>query len=464
MSSPRPADKEREVRNSEEEEDSNKKGSLRHRAVRKGSSFSLPGRKNSTRRRADSTATERGAETSDHENDNEKDKDKEAKADKRRSMGWNMSWGKSGKGKDKFANLRAGSDDDAPASDDDDTRSHKSSRSNKSSGTKTQKSRQSPGPARPMSRGSSRTNIREIASASPKLGTSSKRVVAMHDYTARADDEMSFTAGEEIAVLQEVSDEWWSGLLRGTQGLFPVAYVRVLPAGSLTPALPTRPPAPPPASSSARNADKDKDKDDEGYAGDTSRFISHRDNRDSRYSESEDSDHPFGDHYLVTAQSPNAYGYGYAGARSPGYDADSMASAASDVESMDDEAPVLGRRPSSPQLQDRDKKNGTLGTAGSWKATPMMQAEGGSGGRGVGGRPILPARTMSAKKAPPPPPPRRPSSAALSLSSASASSLSASGAPPIPSRMAASRTGSAVGQGLGASVGRKSEVTESPFD
>jgi len=41
-------------------------------------------------------------------------------------------------------------------------------------------------------------------------------------------DELSFKAGTEIAVLNEVLDDWWMGEVDGQTGLFPTSYVEIL--------------------------------------------------------------------------------------------------------------------------------------------------------------------------------------------------------------------------------------------
>ncbi|KAG6850381.1 hypothetical protein H0H93_013936 [Arthromyces matolae] len=64
-----------------------------------------------------------------------------------------------------------------------------------------------------------------------------KAVRATHSFTGAA-DELSFVAGEEITVLNEVLDDWWMGELNGRKGLFPTTYVEVLPS---RPVLPRRP-------------------------------------------------------------------------------------------------------------------------------------------------------------------------------------------------------------------------------
>ncbi len=55
-----------------------------------------------------------------------------------------------------------------------------------------------------------------------------KKVVrALYDFNGSS-DELSFKAGDEIVVINEVLDEWWMGLLDGKQGLFPTPYTEAL--------------------------------------------------------------------------------------------------------------------------------------------------------------------------------------------------------------------------------------------
>jgi hypothetical protein len=56
-----------------------------------------------------------------------------------------------------------------------------------------------------------------------------KIVTALYDFTGSS-DELSFKAGTEIAVLNEVLDDWWMGEVDGQTGLFPTSYTEV--AGS----------------------------------------------------------------------------------------------------------------------------------------------------------------------------------------------------------------------------------------
>jgi len=67
---------------------------------------------------------------------------------------------------------------------------------------------------------------------------SGKKIVrARLDYEAKSSDELSFQAGSDIVVLNEVLDSWWMGELSGLRGLFPTTHVEVIdmPSPSLPP-------------------------------------------------------------------------------------------------------------------------------------------------------------------------------------------------------------------------------------
>ncbi|XP_030638806.1 intersectin-2a [Chanos chanos] len=51
------------------------------------------------------------------------------------------------------------------------------------------------------------------------------QVIAMYDYKAANDDEMSFLKGQLINVLNKDDPDWWKGELNGVTGLFPTNYV-----------------------------------------------------------------------------------------------------------------------------------------------------------------------------------------------------------------------------------------------
>ncbi|KAL8173194.1 UNVERIFIED_CONTAM: Intersectin-2, partial [Gekko kuhli] len=69
------------------------------------------------------------------------------------------------------------------------------------------------------------------------LGPSSERttpaavsmcqVIAMYDYTANNEDELSFSKGQLINVLNKDDADWWQGEINGMSGLFPSNYVKM---------------------------------------------------------------------------------------------------------------------------------------------------------------------------------------------------------------------------------------------
>lgn len=58
------------------------------------------------------------------------------------------------------------------------------------------------------------------------------QVIALYDYTAASSDEMSFTKGQVISVLDNNGPDWWKGELNGVTGLFPTNYVKMTKADS----------------------------------------------------------------------------------------------------------------------------------------------------------------------------------------------------------------------------------------
>lgn len=50
-------------------------------------------------------------------------------------------------------------------------------------------------------------------------------VVAIYDYNADKEDELSFQESSVIYVLKKNDDGWWEGVMDGITGLFPGNYV-----------------------------------------------------------------------------------------------------------------------------------------------------------------------------------------------------------------------------------------------
>uniref|UniRef100_A0A673HLG3 Src substrate protein p85-like n=1 Tax=Sinocyclocheilus rhinocerous TaxID=307959 RepID=A0A673HLG3_9TELE len=51
--------------------------------------------------------------------------------------------------------------------------------------------------------------------------------VALYDYQAAGDDEISFDPDDVITNIEMIDEGWWRGVCRGTYGLFPANYVEV---------------------------------------------------------------------------------------------------------------------------------------------------------------------------------------------------------------------------------------------
>lgn len=62
----------------------------------------------------------------------------------------------------------------------------------------------------------------------PGMGPAKTYVVALYDYTATADGDLTFKAGDRIEVTERTAstEDWWTGVVNGHQGVFPGNYVR----------------------------------------------------------------------------------------------------------------------------------------------------------------------------------------------------------------------------------------------
>ncbi|CAA7262678.1 unnamed protein product [Cyclocybe aegerita] len=197
---------------------------------RTGSTSSRPPSRPSSRlsrKRANSTA----ASTV---NDDDKEKEEKKEGDKSRRLsvaGWASSAvesvtgskGKKNKDTDSFATL---DDDDKPSTD-----GHVSGDGSlrKSSSLRALARRTS-------SRKKSKENLPASANNSPvptgkilkpPSMQDRKLVRALYDFSGSS-DELSFKAGSEIVVVQEVLDDWWMGEVNGQRGIFPASYTEVV--------------------------------------------------------------------------------------------------------------------------------------------------------------------------------------------------------------------------------------------
>lgn len=58
------------------------------------------------------------------------------------------------------------------------------------------------------------------------------QVIAIYDYTAVNEDELSFSKSQVINVLDKSDPDWWKGELNGVRGLIPTNYVKMTTSDS----------------------------------------------------------------------------------------------------------------------------------------------------------------------------------------------------------------------------------------
>ncbi|OUM60404.1 hypothetical protein PIROE2DRAFT_52039 [Piromyces sp. E2] len=59
------------------------------------------------------------------------------------------------------------------------------------------------------------------------VSNNTQSAIALYDYDAQEDNEISFKEGDIITELNFVTDDWWEGVANGKRGLFPGNYVEV---------------------------------------------------------------------------------------------------------------------------------------------------------------------------------------------------------------------------------------------
>jgi len=67
-----------------------------------------------------------------------------------------------------------------------------------------------------------------IPASKPKPKPAPVYVVALYDFDAQADGDLSFKTGDRIEIVQRTTsvEDWWTGKLNGQQGIFPGNYVQ----------------------------------------------------------------------------------------------------------------------------------------------------------------------------------------------------------------------------------------------
>lgn len=60
------------------------------------------------------------------------------------------------------------------------------------------------------------------------LACSGPRCIALFDYEGEEDDELTFSQGDVIALLELVEQEWGRGQIHGRVGIFPLNFTEVV--------------------------------------------------------------------------------------------------------------------------------------------------------------------------------------------------------------------------------------------
>lgn len=71
------------------------------------------------------------------------------------------------------------------------------------------------------------TERTKLTLATPALPAAVCQVIAMYDYTAANQDELSFAKGQLISILDKTNPDWWKGEVGGVTGLLPTNYVKM---------------------------------------------------------------------------------------------------------------------------------------------------------------------------------------------------------------------------------------------
>lgn len=312
-----------------------------------------------SRRRADSAATV-GADEKEREREKEKEKDKEKdKSSVRLSVaGWassaidSMMNGRGKKDKENFATL---GDEEGG-----DNGEEKNS-SSRPQLLRRQSSKSQPGSKKttPSSSPSAAFKSLKTFTTGPSSGPP-KVVRAIKDFSGSA-DELSFRVGDEIVLVNEVIEGWWTGELRGKKGLFPTSHTEQMhnsPSSAKLQRLPSwkRGSAP-----SGPTSDEEMSK---------TTLVS-RDESDthSHLMTSDDDDHPFSDSNYLSIR----------GAISPSYPSS-----------------YVGHHPRDSTTEDENENDyNSLLKSGSYGDIHANEP------------PTLVRQSSFGKKPPPPPPPRR---------------------------------------------------------
>jgi len=141
--------------------------------------------------------------------------------------------------------------------------------------------------------------------SSTSLLQDTKIVRAMYDFSGSS-DELSFKAGEEIVLLNEVVDGWWMGELDGKNGLFPITYTEPVVIPPSVKSTSTSTSVIPQRLANWKRGFSGPSSDDDDLSKAT--LMRRHDNITTSSLTSDDDEHPFGDHnHLVSHERSPVY-------------------------------------------------------------------------------------------------------------------------------------------------------------
>ncbi len=62
----------------------------------------------------------------------------------------------------------------------------------------------------------------------PPLSPSRQRCTALYDFVGESEGELSFCAGDQINITNQISADWAEGEIFGRRGMFPMNYVQMV--------------------------------------------------------------------------------------------------------------------------------------------------------------------------------------------------------------------------------------------
>jgi len=72
------------------------------------------------------------------------------------------------------------------------------------------------------------TRLPPPPAAPPPAKVQGEWVEALYDYDSGEPGDLMVKEGQRILLVERTSDDWWTGEINGSKGLFPASYVKLL--------------------------------------------------------------------------------------------------------------------------------------------------------------------------------------------------------------------------------------------